>query len=191
MPRHACVHEENRRCETKCCDETACSNISHEASSVVKKARCNITTSQHQGQTHLTMRETMSRGRGGRSTSGGRRTGRGGRGRSGCRSRNDNDVNQRGNQRNKLSDHTCNVGLAKQASDFIVVNECLIDHVRKNCEHGGDTTGIADEHSTDMDEKCIHEASEHFVVSHCLKSSRHELTMWAHLWPHLAAHLLA
>ena len=147
--------------------------MKHPASSTKHAA-----TSQHKGQMHLTMRETMSRRRGGRSTSGGRRTGRGGRGRSGGRSRNDNNnFNQRGDQRNKLPDCTCNVGLAKQASDFIVVNECLIDHVRKNCEHGGDTTGIADEHSTDMDEKCIHEASEHFVVPHCLKSSRHELTM--------------
>ena len=80
----------------------------------------------------------MSRGRGGgRSTSGGRRTGRSGRGRSGGRSRNNNS-SQKGAQRTKLSDYICNVGSAKHASDFIVVNECLINHIRKTYDHGGD-----------------------------------------------------
>ena len=92
----------------------------------------------------LTMHETMSRGRGGRSVSGGRRTGHGGRGRSGGRSRN-NDSSQRGAQRTKLLDHTCNVGSTKQASDFVVVNECLIDHIRKTCDHGGDMGSALEE----------------------------------------------
>ena len=82
-------------------------------------------------------RETMSHGRGGRSTNG-RRSGRGGRGRTGGRSRNNNNSNQKNNQRTKLSDYIYNVGSAKQASDFIIVNEYLINYVRKNYEHGGD-----------------------------------------------------
>ena len=79
----------------------------------------------------------MSRGRGGRSTNG-RRSGRGGRGRTGGRSRNNNNSNQKNNQRTKLSDYIYNVGSAKQASDFIIVNEYLINYVRKNYKHGGD-----------------------------------------------------
>ena len=54
------------------------------------------------------------------------------------RSRNNNST-QRGVQRTKLSDCMCNVGSAKQASNFVIVNECLINHVRKNYDHGGDT----------------------------------------------------
>ena len=91
------------------------------------------------------MHKTMSRGRGGgRSTSGGRRTGRSGRGRSGGRSRNNNS-SQKGAQRTKLSDHMHNVGSAKHASDFIVANEHLINHIRKTCDHGGDTGSALEE----------------------------------------------
>ena len=88
------------------------------------------------------MHETMSRGRGGRSAS--RGCGRGERGQSGGRSRNNNS-SQRGAQRTKLSDHTCNIGSAKQASDFVVVNECSINHIRKTCDHGGDIGSALEE----------------------------------------------
>ena len=91
------------------------------------------------------MHKTMSRGRGGgRSTSGGRRTGRSGRGRSGGRSRNNNS-SQKGAQRTKLSDYIYNVGSAKHASDFIIVNEYLINHIRKTYDHGGDIGSALEE----------------------------------------------
>ena len=38
-----------------------------------------------------------------------------------------------------MSDHTCNVGSAKQASDFAMANEHVINHARKNHDCGGDT----------------------------------------------------
>ena len=39
----------------------------------------------------------------------------------------------------------CNVGSAKQASDFVIVNEYLINHIKKTYDHGGDIGSALEE----------------------------------------------
>ena len=77
------------------------------------------------------------KGRGGRGNKG---KGRGGRGNKGkARGRNQDSTSNRDNtSRTDLSHYTYQVGSAKQASDFITVNEYLVRYIKRSFELGRD-----------------------------------------------------
>ena len=79
-------------------------------------------------------------GRGGRNNQGNGRFGRGGRARG--RSNNHNSSNKSSNNkstaRKTLADHVYSIGSAKQASDYSVITQFIINHIRKSFEFGDD-----------------------------------------------------
>ena len=74
----------------------------------------------------------MSGGRG----KGGRNNNKKGRGRGGKRS--GSTTNQNNTSRTELSHYTYQVGSAKQASDFITVNDYLVRYIKMNFDMGRD-----------------------------------------------------
>ena len=77
-------------------------------------------------------------GRGGRNNRGSGRFGRGGR----ARGRNNNSSSNKNNSkttvRKTLADHVYSIGSAKHASDYSVITQFIINHIRKSYEFGDD-----------------------------------------------------